>query len=107
MNLFFTRGLRGACLATLVLPVPVSHATDMQAELTLATSEQLALSADPAVTAREARALALQDQAVADGQLPDPKLLVGVTKARAALRESKGRFEKGAAYICSIFAIGC
>lgn len=78
MNLFFTRGLRGACLATLVLPVPVSHATDMQAELTLATSEQLALSADPAVTAREARALALQDQAVADGQLPDPKLLVGV-----------------------------
>jgi outer membrane protein TolC len=49
-----------------------------RAELTLAAAEKRALSADPAIIARESRAQALQDQAVADGQLPDPKLLLGV-----------------------------
>jgi outer membrane protein TolC len=63
-----------ALLVALLLAVsPIA-----QAELSLAEAEQLALEADPAVTASRSRALALQEQAVADGQLPDPKLTMGV-----------------------------
>jgi outer membrane protein TolC len=54
------------------------HAQGAFAALTLGEAERLALDADPAVVAAQSRALALQEQAVADGQLPDPKLLVGV-----------------------------
>ncbi len=46
--------------------------------LSLAEAEQLALAEDPAVIAGRARAEALQQQAVAAGQLPDPKLLLGL-----------------------------
>lgn len=46
--------------------------------LTLPVAEELALAADPAVAASQSRANALQEQAVADGQLPDPKLTFGV-----------------------------
>lgn len=46
--------------------------------LTLDAAEQYALEADPAVIASQSRAVALREQAVADGQLPDPKLGVGV-----------------------------
>lgn len=46
--------------------------------LTLEKAERLALEADPAVIASQSRAEALQEQAVADGQLPDPKLGLGV-----------------------------
>jgi len=53
-------------------------AISARAELSLAGAERLALEADPAVIASQSRALALQEQAVADGQLPDPKLTVGV-----------------------------
>lgn len=49
-----------------------------QAALTLTDAEQLALKADPAVSASQSRANALQEQSVADGQLPDPKLTFGV-----------------------------
>ena len=48
-----------------------------RAELTLPEAERLALAADPAVVGAYARADALQNQAVADGQLPDPKLGFG------------------------------
>jgi outer membrane protein TolC len=51
--------------------------TTTVAELTLEVAEQLALTADPAVAGARARGLALQQQAVADGQLPDPKLGFG------------------------------
>jgi len=78
MTVFSLTGLRLAYLVTLALPVQLSLVGAVRAELTLEATEQLALSADPAVSARESRALALQDQAVADGQLPDPKLLFGV-----------------------------
>jgi outer membrane protein TolC len=46
--------------------------------LTLATVEQLALADDPAVRALASRTQALQEAAVADGQLPDPKLRTGL-----------------------------
>ncbi len=52
----------------------------VQAEpvLTLEEAEQLALAHDPAVMGSQARAEALQEQSVAAGQLPDPKLLLGM-----------------------------
>jgi outer membrane protein TolC len=62
----------------LLISLALAPASDVLAALTLDAAEQLALSGDPAIVASQSRALALQDQAVADGQLPDPKLLVGV-----------------------------
>ena len=43
-------------------------------ELTLAEAERLALRDDPVMAGLGARALAFDEQSVADGQLPDPKL---------------------------------
>ncbi|MAT49955.1 MAG: transporter [Porticoccaceae bacterium] len=54
------------------------HALPAYGELTLDEAENLALEADPALLERALRAQALQDQAVTDGQLPDPKLLFGL-----------------------------
>ena len=64
-------------IAVLVLmPLAVLPAV-AQAELSLQKAEQLA-SDDPSVLVSQARAGALADQAIADAQLPDPKLTVGV-----------------------------
>lgn len=46
--------------------------------LTLAEAEDLALEQEPGQAAFRARASALEDQAVAVGQLPDPKLRMGL-----------------------------
>ena len=46
--------------------------------LTLEKAEQLALAEDPAVIAGRARAEALYEQSIAAGQLPDPKLVMGM-----------------------------
>lgn len=62
----------------LLLVLLSACALGVRAELSLADAERLALEADPAVIASQSRALALQEQAIADGQLPDPKLTVGV-----------------------------
>jgi hypothetical protein len=70
--LAWTRQSAVALLLCLVLAP-----TTTVAELTLEVAEQLALTADPAVAGARARGLALQQQAVADGQLPDPKLGFG------------------------------
>jgi len=51
---------------------------DVHAALTLSEVEHLSLGTDPQVAAEKARADALRDNAVADGQLPDPKLTMGV-----------------------------
>lgn len=64
--------------AVLLLPLLLPYTSGAWAGLSLAAAERLALEADPAVIASQSRALALQEQAVADGQLPDPKLTVGV-----------------------------
>lgn len=47
-------------------------------ELTLPEAERLALRDDPVMAELGARALAFDEQSVADGQLPDPKLKLGV-----------------------------
>lgn len=55
-----------------------SVAAAAQAALSLAEAERLALEADPVIEATEARAEALREDAVADGQLPDPKMRIGL-----------------------------
>ena len=52
--------------------------TDVSASLTLQEVERVALEADPTVAAGLARSSALQEGSVADGQLPDPKLSLGM-----------------------------
>jgi len=58
--------------------VPPAALGDGQEVLTLEAAEHYALQADPAVIASQSRAVALQEQAIADGQLPDPTLGLGV-----------------------------
>jgi len=59
----------------LIVVVPV-HAQQMP--LTLAEAEDLALDQEPGQAAFRARAEALEEQSVAVGQLPDPKLRMGL-----------------------------
>jgi len=61
-----------------VVLLQLALSTAARAELGLSEALQLALEADPAVSASRFRAVALQEQSVADGQLPDPKLTFGV-----------------------------
>ncbi len=70
--------LRSRYLGASLLLVLLPCAVEVRAELSLSDAERLALTADPAIIASRSRALALQEQAVAEGQLPDPKLTVGV-----------------------------
>ncbi|WP_172649503.1 TolC family protein [Thiolapillus brandeum] len=63
------------CLS-LFLAAQVAAGAD--AVLGLAEAEQLALENDPLVNASIARSEALESDAVADGQLPDPKLRTGL-----------------------------
>lgn len=65
---------RWIILALLGLPgIPV-HGAD----LTLAEAERLALQAEPGVQAAEARAAAHRERAVSAGELPDPRIRMGV-----------------------------
>lgn len=78
MSISPNRELRVIGQKALLLMLLSACALGVRAELRLADAERLALEADPAVIASQSRALALQEQAIADGQLPDPKLTVGV-----------------------------
>ncbi|VAW79745.1 Heavy metal RND efflux outer membrane protein, CzcC family [hydrothermal vent metagenome] len=62
-------------LAALGFSMNTAHAAP---DLSLAEAERLALAEDPAVIASRARADALLEQSIAAGQLPDPKLLLGM-----------------------------
>jgi outer membrane protein TolC len=64
--------------ASIVLLALSSSSLHAIAALTLAEAEQLALGDDPAVAASQARSQALREDAVAAGQLPDPKLKAGL-----------------------------
>ena len=61
-------------LATLLIGPVLAHA----GQLTLSDAESEALKTDPVAAAASSRAEALDLQAVADGQLPDPKLRTGL-----------------------------
>ncbi len=61
-----------------VLPVLLAFSVNVHAGLDINEVVRLALLADPVIAASEARARALGDTAIADGQLPDPKLKTGL-----------------------------
>ncbi len=61
-----------------VVLLQLALSAGVRAELGLSEALQLALEADPAVSASRFRAVALQEQSIADGQLPDPRLTFGV-----------------------------
>jgi len=63
-------------LAAICLSSPVLAGSDQH--LTLADAERIALGADPGVARFRALADGLRERAVADAQLPDPKLKLGL-----------------------------
>jgi outer membrane protein TolC len=65
-------------VCALVLALLAAGNVPAATTLTLAMAEQLALADDPAVGALASRAQALQEAAIADGQLPDPQLRTGL-----------------------------
>jgi outer membrane protein TolC len=65
-------------LIMFLIGMPVVTLASLPEVLTLGTVEQYALEADPTVIASQSRAVALQEQAIADGQLSDPKLGLGI-----------------------------
>ena len=73
-----TRGLpvflRGRLL---LLPLLVLSA-NARADLDINEAVRLALADDPAIAASQARSQAFRDNAIADGQLPDPQLRTGI-----------------------------
>lgn len=56
----------------------IFQAPKANAGLTLPEAEQIALGNDPGVAASQARSQALYEDAVAEGQLPDPKIKAGI-----------------------------
>jgi len=72
----------GAGLASWLVLLALSVCTGWQparaATLTLHEAERIALGRDPAVAAGEARSRAMQEDATAEGQLPDPMLRLGL-----------------------------
>jgi len=58
-----------------LLLIPASGA---RADLDIDEAVRLALTDDPLIAASQARSQALQDNAIADGQLPDPQLRTGI-----------------------------
>lgn len=69
-----------ACLIGLLLcPASLGYAEDLtRAPLSLREAERLAVRNDPVARQREAQAQAFSERAVADGQLPDPQLSLGL-----------------------------
>jgi outer membrane protein TolC len=62
----------------LLLIIMLSVAATVQADIDLNEAIRLALTDDPVIAASQARAQAFSDNAIADGQLPDPKLKTGI-----------------------------
>ena len=63
-------------LLTLLLLLTLSASA--RADLDINTAVRLALADDPLIAASKARSQAFRDNAIADGQLPDPKLKTGI-----------------------------
>lgn len=68
-----TRHIAGG-LWLLLLLVPVVHAS----QLSLKQAEQVAVDNDPMLAGIQAQSRALHEKSVADGQLPDPKVKLGL-----------------------------
>lgn len=68
-----------ACNSLLVILLALAGGLlPARAELALPAAEQAALQDDPRVAAAMARADAVREEAISDGQLPDPKLKLGL-----------------------------
>jgi outer membrane protein TolC len=65
-------------LITCLFSASVSYGQQREPALTLGEAERLALAREPGQAAYLARAEALEEQAIAAGQLPDPRLRVGL-----------------------------
>jgi len=74
----FFRGRLPSTISALVLLFSFAVQAQHSTPLTLAEAEDLALDHEPGYAALLARAAALEDHAVAAGQLPDPTMRVGV-----------------------------
>ncbi len=65
-------------MALLLCPVAPAQESGSKAPLSLGEAEQLALRNDPVAQQRKAQAQAFYERAVAEGQLPDPQLSLGL-----------------------------
>jgi outer membrane protein TolC len=75
-----TRRLAAPLVIALACTAPGAFSSDYGSTLTLAEAEQLALQADPVIARFEAQSSALSERAVAEGQLPDPELSLGLAE---------------------------
>jgi len=80
---YFRKTVRPACTTAtacraLLLLVLAAVSLQARAQLNLGEALRLAQADDPAIAASLARAQAHTDNAIADGQLPDPKLKTGI-----------------------------
>lgn len=65
-------------LLLLAMSLLLIAASGARADLDIDEAVRLALTDDPLIAASQARSQALQDNAIADGQLPDPQLRTGI-----------------------------
>ena len=62
----------------LALALLLAPAAGVRADLDINEAVRLALADDPVIAASQARSQAFRDNAIADGQLPDPRLTTGI-----------------------------
>ena len=72
------QAVRTLCLMLPVIFLLQVASAEEMTPLTLSDAEQLALGNDPVIAANVARSEALDADAVADAQLPDPKFRTGL-----------------------------
>jgi len=62
----------------LLVPLLLTLSASVRADLDINEAVRLALTDDPVIAASQARSQAFRETAIADGQLPDPKLKTGI-----------------------------
>lgn len=78
LSMLYAPGLALAAVLSAQNTAPIRPAQGDHAPITLAEAERLALARDPGIASLQAQAAAFAERAVADGQLPDPQLKLGV-----------------------------
>jgi outer membrane protein TolC len=73
-----TRNLSASRQLLLALLLSLAPLASVHADLDITEAVRLALTDDPVIAANRARSQALGDNAIADGQLPDPQLRTGI-----------------------------
>lgn len=75
-----TRRLKAPVIIALACVASGAFCNDSLSTLTLAEAEQFALQVDPVIAQFEAQSSAMSERAVAEGQLPDPELSLGLAE---------------------------